>query len=262
MVTEQQLKEFERTGLLRVPDVLSRDEAGQVRADIWRHLTRVYGIDEHDHATWPAVGIPTFKGLSRSEAFEKIGVGAIPGALRDVMRSGWQAPKTWAANPMVTFPMPGTTWDVPSDGWHFDRPYDAVDRPGAPGVNVFVFVDQVRPRGAGTVVLTGSHRLVARHAAATSGTVHARELKAALRREDPWLADLFSPASQLSVPGQPDRIERFMHDGARVNAVDLRVVELTGEPGEAILMDARSLHTIAPNCLDTPRIMLNQLISR
>ena len=256
MLTQQQHDEFVRTGLVRVPNVLSQADVQQIRADIWRYLSREYEIDEHDRATWPETRIPTFKGLSRSGAFAKIGVGLVPGALDVVMGTGWQPPKAWAAKPMVTFPMPGMAWDVPSDGWHFDRPYAAVDRPGAPGVNVFIFVDQVRPHGAGTVVLTGSHRLVAQHAAATSDTVHAHELKSALRTEHPWLADLFSPTDQ------PDRIHRFMQEGTRITEVDLQVVELTGEPGDAILMDARTLHTIAPNCRETPRVMLNQLISR
>ena len=256
MLTQQQRDEFVRTGLVRVPDVLSQDEASQVRADIWRYLNQEYGIDERDRGTWPDIRIPTFRGLSRSDAFARVGVGAVPAALDLVMGTGWQPPKLWAGSPMVTFPMPGTDWDVPSGGWHFDRPYGADDRPGAPGVNVFVFVDQVRPRGAGTIVLAGSHHLVAQHSAASAGTVHAREVRVALRARDPWLADLFSPTDQS------DRIQRFMHEGARVDDVDLQVVELTGEPGEAILMDARTLHTIARNSLDTPRMMLNQLISR
>lgn len=256
MLTQEQRDEFVRTGLVRVPDALSQDEVRQVRADIWRYLAQEYGIDEHDRSTWPEIRIPTFKGLSRSDAFAKVGDGPVPVALDDVMGTGWQPPKIWAGVPMVTFPMPSRTWDVPSSGWHFDRPYDAVDRPGAPGVNVFVFVDEVRPRGAGTVVLAGSHRLVDKLAATTSGILHARELKSALRAEDPWLADLFRSTDQ------PDRIRRFMTEGARIAAVDLKVVELTGEPGEAILMDARTLHTVAPNCVSTPRMMLNQLISR
>jgi len=256
MLTEQQHDEFIRTGLVRVPDVLSQDETAQIRNDIWRYLAREYGVDEQDRATWPEIRIPTFKGLSHSAAFARLGVGAVPAALDVLIGAGWQPPKAWASNPMVTFPMPGVSWDVPADGWHFDRPYDADDRPGAPGVNVFVFVDQVRPRGAGTVVLRGSHQLVARHAARSPETVHARELRSALRAEHPWLAELFGTADQ------PDRIHRFMDADVRIDDVDLRVVELTGEPGDAILMDARTLHTIAPNCLDTPRMMLNQLISR
>lgn len=256
MLTERELEEFVQTGLVRVPNVLSQEDARQIRADLWLYLATEYGIDEHDRATWSAIRIPSFKGLTRSAAFARVGVGAVPAALDLVIGTDWQPPKTWAGMPMVTFPMPGVMWDVPSDGWHCDRPYDADDRPGAPGVQVFVFVNDVRPLGGGTIVLTGSHRLVARYASESSVTLHAQAVKSALRAQDPWLKHLLSPIDQ------PDRIRCFMDDGARIDGVDLRVAELTGAAGDAILMDARTLHTIAPNCLDTPRMMLNHLISR
>lgn len=126
----------------------------------------------------------------------------------------------------------------------------------APGVNVFVFADTVRPRGAGTVVLAGSHQLVARYSARHSGTLHARELKHTLVADHPWFRDLYDADDRTN------RIARFMVEGTEIDGVGLRVVELTGAPGDGILMDARTLHTVAPNCVDTPRMMLNQLVTR
>jgi hypothetical protein len=41
-----------------------------------------------------------------------------------------------------------------------------------------------------------------------------------------------------------------------------RVRELTGQPGDVILMHPRTLHAPAPNALATPRMMLVEIINR
>lgn len=117
MLTQEQRDEFARTGLLRVPGVLTEADAARVREDIWTYLGPEYGVEPADRNTWPAIRIPTFKGLRRSEAFDRIGDGPVPAVLDDLLGPRWQLPTEWARNPMVTFPMPGTTWDVPADGW-------------------------------------------------------------------------------------------------------------------------------------------------
>jgi ectoine hydroxylase-related dioxygenase (phytanoyl-CoA dioxygenase family) len=42
----------------------------------------------------------------------------------------------------------------------------------------------------------------------------------------------------------------------RVEGVPLKVMELTGQPGDAWLMDLRILHAAAPNGSDRPRLMI------
>ncbi|MEQ7126575.1 hypothetical protein ABN034_18845 [Actinopolymorpha sp. B11F2] len=61
---------------------------------------------------------------------------------------------------------------------------------------------------------------------------------------------------------EADRRRRFLHEGAVVDGVPLRVVELIREPGEAYLMNSLLLHAPAPNALPTPRTMLIQVIGR
>lgn len=54
-----------------------------------------------------------------------------------------------------------------------------------------------------------------------------------------------------------DRL-RLMREVGRVGNVELQVVEMTGEAGDCYFIDLRMLHTISPNALDVPRIMLTQ----
>lgn len=47
-----------------------------------------------------------------------------------------------------------------------------------------------------------------------------------------------------------------MNDGTIIDGVQLRVVQLTGEPSDGILLYCDCLHGAAPNRLTEPRIML------
>lgn len=52
-----------------------------------------------------------------------------------------------------------------------------------------------------------------------------------------------------------------MNDGTIIDGVPLRVVELTGEPGDVILMHSDCFHAVAPNRLTEPRMMLTEMVA-
>ena len=56
-------------------------------------------------------------------------------------------------------------------------------------------------------------------------------------------------------PSPRDRIESFMHEETDIDGVPVRVVELTGEPGDMVFCHPCVLHCAAPNCGDHPRFM-------
>ena len=66
----------------------------------------------------------------------------------------------------------------------------------------------------------------------------------------PWLAALSGAA-----PSPADRRAAFMEDGAEIGGTHLRVVELTGEPGDMVLCQPTIVHTASPNCGTWPRFM-------
>jgi ectoine hydroxylase-related dioxygenase (phytanoyl-CoA dioxygenase family) len=71
----------------------------------------------------------------------------------------------------------------------------------------------------------------------------------------PWLRGLWKPGDG------GDRIQRYMNDGTIIDGVPLRVVELTGEPGDVILMHSDCFHAVAPNRLTEPRMMLTEMVA-
>jgi hypothetical protein len=127
----------------------------------------------------------------------------------------------------VTFPSPGTAWGVPTSDWHLD----------SQDLDLTMLTTPAGPHAA-------------------SAPVRSREVKAYLRTRHPWLRDLWQAHPQA------DRMYRYLTEGADVDGVPVRVEELTGEPGDAVIMHPRLLHVVAPNSLDTPRLMLLQFLHR
>lgn len=250
MLTQQQHVDFQQWGLLRLPAAVDAADAEQMCDRVWDFMASKHRIRRDDPATWTVERPRKFRALTRSGALDQIGSAPIRAALSELMPTR----QRMQGQPLVTFPVPGQSWDVPTAAWHADWLPSCHGPDNLPGITVFVFLAPVRARGGGTAVLAGSHHLVARHIAA-DGKTHSRDVEVALAKQYDWMHDLWDKGFR------GDRGQRFMRDGAVLDGVPVRVVELTGEPGDAYLMRGDTLHTATPNCLDTPRMMALQLLA-
>ncbi len=59
-----------------------------------------------------------------------------------------------------------------------------------------------------------------------------------------------------------DRVRRFVKEGAVIDDVDVRVVEMTGEPGDVFLTHPLILHAGSTNCMKDPRLVLSSTVYR
>jgi hypothetical protein len=66
----------------------------------------------------------------------------------------------------------------------------------------------------------------------------------------------------MSPEDSSDRITRFMSLGTVVDGVDVRVVELVGEPGDVAVMHPWAFHAPAPNCATAVRMMVSHSVFR
>ncbi|HEY0138681.1 MAG TPA: phytanoyl-CoA dioxygenase family protein [Nannocystis sp.] len=125
-----------------------------------------------------------------------------------------------AARLLLSLPHQGT-WTLQGLNWHVDM---AV-KPGelAHGVQSFILIDDVAPRGGATLALAGSHRAVLR------GGTTASRLREALKTS-PDLA-------------------------ASLRDMGLAVIEMSGRAGDIFLMDMRLLHTPSINATKNLRMM-------
>lgn len=76
-----------------------------------------------------------------------------------------------------------------------------------------------------------------------------------LKAEEPWLADLLRPTDD-------DRVARFMRTWGQMRGFPVRVEEMTGEPGDVLIMHPAMFHTAAPNGLDRARMTLVETFYR
>lgn len=248
MVTAEQRAQFDATGLLVLRAALPRGAAEAMSDRLWEFLADRDAITRQDRSTWPVEAPAGFQPLTHSGAFRAVGGESLCAALDALFGAGrWARPRWWG-RPLVTFPADGR-WELPVRGWHFDfMPASVEPRP----VQYFAFLNEVRPRGGGTLVLAGSHRLVARYL--RDGAAFRMPRVRASLGAHPWLHGLWDAGDD------GDRTQRYLDDGAVVDGVPLRVVELTGEPGDIVLMHSDCFHSAAPNRLDRPRMMLTEMV--
>jgi hypothetical protein len=229
--------DFPRSGLLRLPGAIAREHADAMVARVREHLERTYGADT------PAGPVTGLRSVTAAPEFEALGSPAIVATLDDLLGPGhWQPPRRWGRL-LVTYPSGQPEWTLPTgSAWHNDfiplHP-STIDR----AVQLFMILQDLPAGGGGTLVLTGSHRLVARYITESGNPPHPRHLRSAL-----------PPLTHLSTD--------YMRDGVRVDDVDLRIVELTGQAGDAFVMHCDTFHAAAPNCGREPRIMATSIVLR
>lgn len=239
MLTEEQKESFATKGLLRLENFLPRDSVQSVQEFI-RRLAEKEGAWQN--GVWQLTESserPEFtKPISKNE-FNILSTPELLAVMK-LLVDGQDVAARGNPSLLFTRPQPGP-WAM-VNAWHTDAPRQA--HGGIPGVQMFTFLEPVRPRGGGTLVVAGSHRLVNNRK-----FIRSRDVKKRLKKYAYFQA-LFSkeqsdPEQYLTTPGKADGVE-------------LQVVELHGEPGDVVLMDLRLLHTISTNTANIPRLMVTQ----
>lgn len=254
MLTRLQVSEFEQQGLIRLPRAVPAALALAMRDRLWAFLSVMHGRRQEDPVTWKQLdGRTRFKVLMRTGAFDELGE-HLAAPVTDLLGPGsWNPPAHWG-HPLVTFPDAGREWAIPATGWHVDSHQWSAGQ--VPGLVAFTFLGEVLPRGGGTLVMPGSHRLTWQLCQRAGGFMSTGEMKSVLAGGHAWFAGLWrEPVSS------GDQLRRYLGDGAVVDGTHVRVAELCGEPGDVVLMNPRVLHVAAPNALTTPRMMLSDFIS-
>jgi hypothetical protein len=186
-----QQSEFERLGLIQLPHAIPEREVATMCDRVWSDLAQRHRVDRTDRKTWTVRQPTGFQALSSLGAFTPLACPTVCDALDELFGSGgWKRPRHWG-QPLVTFPDSEPQWYVPHKQWHLDLPPRSSDL-ACPGVRVFAFLSSVLPRGGGTLVVTGSHRLVQELAARAGNTLRSPEVRKRLMASDPWFRGLCS----------------------------------------------------------------------
>ncbi len=250
-LTPADIARFDRDGYVVVRQAFDTLDALEMEDRWWSELDRAYGVRRADRSTWRPIA-SDLKAAKADPIQQKILGERARGVFDDLLGEGaWPAPKDWGRT-IATFPEAGAEWDVPTWFWHWDNPCGPhMDRPQ--GLFVVSFIGEVKPRSGGTLLLAGSPRLLIQQEARLPEDKRPKPGDKpwfAFYRSHPWLAALAGVA-----PSPADRIAAFMGAEMEVEGVALRVVELTGEPGDMVFCHPCMVHCGAANRGDYPRLM-------
>jgi len=248
-LTSSDIQRFERDGYVVVRQAFSRADGLAMQRRWWAELEDTHGIRADDRSTWRQIR-GDLKAAKHDPSQRAILTDRVRGAFDDLLGwAAWSPPRNWGRC-LVTFPEPGA-WDVPYRHWHWDNPCELhLDRPRA--LFVVSFIGSVAPGGGGTLILSGSPRLLIQRErqdrAGQRPDTPARPWNR-LHRSHPWLRALTGREPSA------DRVASFMDRETIVDGVPLRVVELTGEPGDMVFCHPVMVHCVAPNRAAWPRFM-------
>ena len=192
MLTDEARRSFFEDGFVQLPGAVSPTDVAHMRERLWRMLEH-RGAARDDPSTWSPAQATHLQNMRKRDA-DPHDSPVVVEALDEVFGAGGWTTKPHWGQALVTFPTPAP-WRLPARPWHLDHPY-VQPADGISGANLFLFVDDVEPRGGGTLVLRGSPLLVGRFVAGP-----------AVRGADPAPAarDL---RAQPPVPGRARRQDR------------------------------------------------------
>jgi hypothetical protein len=257
MLTPQQLDEYRRFGIVRASGVISASAAAVMRNAVWDMMSRRYKIRRDQPATWKAQRIAGTKYRPKAITLEQI-LDPLSAILNQLLAPAeWECDSHWGSL-LVSFPgavpVAPQGWEVPHTGWHFDAPVVRA-LPELYGVRIFTCLGHLPPHGGATLAVAGSPRL-AQALAGAHGVAKLRsaDIRKGLKQRYGWISELCRFDSAIN------RVGRFITTSAKLEDVEVRVVEMTGEPGDVYLVHPLMMHAQSPNCLAVPRIVLSSTV--
>ncbi len=253
--THAQREAFDRYGLARLTGAIPRAAAEGMSVRIWDALAERDGVARGASETWRNLRPAGLQALTKAGAFATMASEQVRSAL-DELLADWQQPFCWG-QPLVTFPRADGRWEVPHGEWHIDL--FVISGNALPCVKLLALLTDVEPRGGGSLIVTGSHRLAMQLAAergVACDPLRSADLRTRLERRSPWFQALWSRE------GGDARGRQLMEEGACVDGIDLRVIEVSGKAGDVFVMHPYALHAASPNVRREPRMMLGQQVNR
>ena len=252
MLTEQQRDAYDRDGYVVLPGLVPNRPCERMCERVWAALEAVHGIRPGEPDTWTHPMPRGLQELTKSGGLAEIASQDFLTVVDDLLGPGtWDTPPHWGG-PLPNFPT-RRPWNVPFRMWHLDYPVRG-NLGSRFAAKALCLLAPLEARGGGTLLVAGSHHLCQRLALSAVGgdAGGSADVKKRLAAQHPWFGDL------VTRNDQPDRIERYMVEGATIDDIPLRVVEFTGAAGDVLLFHPWLFHNSSPNCSDAPRMMVGQ----
>jgi hypothetical protein len=267
VLSAKQIEQFMELGWVKVEEAFSRETALSCQRFLWEKL-REKGVLQEDSSTWtqPIIYIQE---AYRSPEFDRCNTARMADAIEDLIGVGrWKdrgvygiddIHSTWGWWPVNFALGADKEWNVPTEGWHWDgihfRHY--VDSPEQ-GLLCLCIFSEIAARGGGTLVVEGSHKLVARFLSQHPDGLESQAAIDSLNVQHPYLAELTGLTNAMDTFTE-NRIDKFMNSWhTDADGIRLRVVETTASPGDVILCHPFLYHAASQNHSGIPRFMCNR----
>lgn len=259
------LEYFQQKGYVHIPEAFPSSKALIMQDFIWDKLEQKCSILRSDPTTWDK----HITGLNKSAEntlYRDIASQRMCHVIDDLLGEGtWKTPNKWG-NFLVSFPKKlDQAWSVPASHcngipWHWDGRSGIEDMETLSGVFVFTFFSEVKTLGGGTLIVSGSHLLLKRffqNLSEENRPQRRRVLRKQFCTSNRWLAQLTGHDES-----PVDRMAFFMDKETIIDDIPLRVVELTGKPGDAIICQPTIFHIVSENRADYPRFMRAKVLEK
>jgi hypothetical protein len=246
VLTDEQLQTFWETGVLRLNAAFEAADALHIQGLVWDHLA-ASGVDRGDPATWLPDRFRGLGNLRRELPWERITRSSrVRGALDELLgRKKWLFGEYEGllASPPES---PRAPWKIARGDWHWDG---GAPGPWAPSDAVWLWgiLCSLPPRSGGTLLLEGSAALVGEFKA----ECEARSIwstRERFREWHPYLRRLYG----LDPSDDP---REFLSTSVDDVGRRLRVIEITGEPGDMVITQPGILHRVPQHHGGFPRFL-------
>jgi hypothetical protein len=263
VLTQDQVEQFMDNGWVKVEQAFPREAALKAQQIVWSHVEK-RGPLQNDPSTWTQDMVRINESFD-DEEFQHCNSLRIADAIEDLIGEGRRAKRIvygestektsygwWPVNFSMGADKP---WGIPTEGWHWDgiQFKHFIDSPDQGLLCLCLFSD-IGPRGGGTLVAEGSHKLVAKFLAQHPEGIELKDALPLARQSHPWLEELTNPDST----DQEGRMEKFLNWTTDSEGVRLRVVETTGGPGDVFLCHPFLYHAASQNHSGVVRFMCNR----
>lgn len=291
VLTEQDVEQFSELGWVKLKEAFDPGDALAAQDYLWAKVEE-RGVLRNDPSTWTQPMVRINENYNEGP-FKRCNSKRLGDAIEDLIGHDRWANRSvygetekstgfgwWPVNFSLDADQP---WSVPSNGWHWDGIHfrHRIDSPEQGLLCLCLFSD-IAHQGGGTFVAEGSHKVVAKFLERYPDGLELGDAIRLLNREHPWLTaltgtkrgeadddnlstDVYAAretesASELTpVDAAHARIEKFMKQTyIDENGFRLRVLETTGDPGDAILCHPFLYHASSQNLNRVPRFMCNR----
>lgn len=256
-LSPEQLAQFERDGVVRVPGAFTPDEAAAMRDVVWSEL-EIRGIRRDDPSTWTDEAPSHLQHLKTHAAFRPAWSARTLGAVADLIGAHPGCPPTEAGAFFLLFPT-RRPWRVPWKAWHIDHAWLDPKRP-LRALKVHLHFGDIEPRAGGMPIVAGGHHVVdaiARTLPAFPESTRGATIRKAILGAHPYLRALGTDVGDDET-AQRERLSRFLEREEEVLGFRVRVIENTARAGDVLLMHPLTLHTRPVNAGTAPRFLLNK----